>query len=66
MEEGGRREGSEGGDKTNERRGAGTTHLPVVEEPLQLLVSCVEAPVRGSWPLLVQDTGGWQIVLQPQ
>ena len=47
-------------------RCVGPTHLPLVEELLQLPIRCVEALVRGSWPLFVQDIGRWQIVLQPQ
>ena len=44
----------------------GPTHLPLVEEPLELVVGCVEVLVRGRWPLFVQDAGRRQIVLQPQ
>lgn len=44
----------------------GPTHPAFVEELLQLLISCVEALIRGSWPCFVQGIGGWQVVLQPQ
>lgn len=58
----------------NEKKGAwvpgkaalSPTHLPLVEELLQLLISCAEVLVRGSWPLFVQDIGRRQVVLQPQ
>lgn len=45
--------------REREMRGAtlGPAHLPAVEELPQLLVSCVEAPVRGSRPRAVQDVG---------
>lgn len=77
MEEGGRRGKSGGGEKKKKdkwersclstRRGCpGPAHLPLVEELLKLVVSCVEVLVRGSWPPFVQDIGRRQIVLQPQ
>lgn len=37
-------------------------HLPLIKELLQFPISRVEAPVRGSWPPVVQDIGGWQVV----
>lgn len=55
-----------GGGSQERREGPQKLHLPLVEEALQLLIGCVEAPVRGSWPCVVQHFGGWQILLQIQ
>lgn len=45
--------------REREMRGAapGPAHLPAIEELTQLLVSCVEASVRGGRPRAVQDVG---------
>ena len=76
VEEGGRRGKSEEGEKKKDKwreelpgpqeSCPGPTHLPLVEEPLELVVGCVEVLVRSRWPLFVQDAGRRQIVLQPQ
>lgn len=37
-----------------------------MEDALQLLIGPVEVPIRGRGPCVVQDFGGWQILLQSQ